>query len=109
MVFPSSSCLLTSVLNPKTYPSFFSSQLLTVSFLPKAKPLLSFQPKKKQNPSWNLYVSYEVGGGFPEEDFGGVKILENAEKQDPEYYKALLDGGEQVTSVLEEMIKLVSF
>ncbi|RZC63307.1 hypothetical protein C5167_025062 [Papaver somniferum] len=107
VVFPSSSCLLTSVLNPKTYPSFFSSQLLTVSFLPKAKPLLSFQPKKKQNPSWNLYVSYEVGGGFPEEDFGGVKTLENAEKQDPEYYKALLDGGEQVTSVLEEMIKLL--
>ncbi|KAI3906202.1 hypothetical protein MKW92_001612 [Papaver armeniacum] len=91
VVFPSSSCLLTSALNPKTYPS--SSQKLT--------------PKKKQNPSWNLYASYEVGGGFPEEDFGGVKTLENAEKQDPEYYKALLDGGEQVTSVLEEMIKLL--
>ncbi|KAI3887824.1 hypothetical protein MKW92_035198 [Papaver armeniacum] len=105
VVFPSSSCLLTSALNPKTYPS--SSQKLTVPSLSKTKPFLSFQPKKKQNPSWNLYASYEVGGGFPEEDFGGVKTLENAEKQDPEYYKALLDGGEQVTSVLEEMIKLL--
>ncbi|MCL7025367.1 hypothetical protein MKW94_016810 [Papaver nudicaule] len=109
--FPSSSFLSTSVLTSKTYPpSSSSSQLLTVSFLPKTKPLLSIKPKKNQNPSWNLCAtSYEVGGGFPEEDFGGgVKTQEKGgEKQEPEYYKALLDGGEQVTSVLEEMIKLL--
>ncbi|KAM1044244.1 hypothetical protein ACFX2A_036208 [Malus domestica] len=56
--------------------------------------------------------TYEVGGGYPDEVLGvkgkngtarelGSSKLENAE------YRALLRGGEQVISVLEEMIVLV--
>ncbi|OVA08682.1 hypothetical protein BVC80_1611g36 [Macleaya cordata] len=101
VLFPSCPCLA-STLNSKAIPS---PQLFSVSSLPTTK-FLSFQPKKQS--SWNLSASYEVGGGFPEEDFG-VKTKEKGQdaKWDPSYYEALLNGGEQVTSVLEEMIKLL--
>ncbi|CAK9188566.1 unnamed protein product [Ilex paraguariensis] len=59
-----------------------------------------------------LCASYEVGGGFsPEElnmqDRTTRKQEQDNEKLDASQYEALFKGGEQVTSVLEEMIKLL--
>lgn len=58
-------------------------------------------------------ASYEVGGGFPNEEFdaqgrSGKNQQRGNQKLDSSQYEALLRGGEQVTSVLQEMIKLVS-
>lgn len=55
-------------------------------------------------------ATYEVGGGYPDEELDAQdrRSEQRKEKLDPSKYEALLKGGEQVTSVLEEMIKLVS-
>ncbi|XP_010524644.1 PREDICTED: uncharacterized protein LOC104802645 [Tarenaya hassleriana] len=56
---------------------------------------------------------YEVGGGYSEEELferGGIhqsKSNVDGDKLDEAQYQALLKGGEQVTSVLEEMITLL--
>lgn len=61
-----------------------------------------------------LSSSYEVGGGYAQEELDiqdrnrKEKNKDNNQKKDSPYYEALLNGGEQVTSVLEEMAKLVS-
>ncbi|XP_043721794.1 protein PEP-RELATED DEVELOPMENT ARRESTED 1, chloroplastic [Telopea speciosissima] len=72
---------------------------------------LSFSSRQtKKQTSWITFCnSYEVGGGFPDEGFRiktSAKVKED-EKWDPSHYEALLKGGEQVTSVLEEMVKLL--
>ncbi|CAL5427104.1 unnamed protein product [Camellia sinensis] len=51
-----------------------------------------------------LCASYEVGGGFSDTS-GGRKEAEET-KWNASQYEALLKGGEQVTSVLEEIAKL---
>ncbi|XP_068649015.1 protein PEP-RELATED DEVELOPMENT ARRESTED 1, chloroplastic [Aristolochia californica] len=56
--------------------------------------------------------SYEVGGGFPDADFSAKTQFSWADEQadekwDSSQYEAILKGGEQVTSVLQEMIKLL--
>ncbi|KAK6937886.1 hypothetical protein RJ641_031394 [Dillenia turbinata] len=55
--------------------------------------------------------SYEVGGGFTD-GFSATSIGNSPQDEQPKNwdsaeYEALLKGGEQVTSVLEEMIKLL--
>jgi hypothetical protein len=51
-----------------------------------------------------------VGGGYPDAELGYQGTSGSAQqKMDASQYEALLKGGEQVTSVLEEMITLVSF
>ncbi|XP_071738059.1 protein PEP-RELATED DEVELOPMENT ARRESTED 1, chloroplastic [Rutidosis leptorrhynchoides] len=72
----------------------------------------------------NFYVvraSYEVGGGYTQQELEARQIGSNNYKQQqprqqetedenswsPEQYEALLKGGEQVTSVLEEMANLL--
>ncbi|XP_042515858.1 protein PEP-RELATED DEVELOPMENT ARRESTED 1, chloroplastic [Macadamia integrifolia] len=72
---------------------------------------LSFSSQQtKKRTSWITFcTSYEVGGGFLDEGFGlttSTKAKED-EKWDPSYHEALLKGGEQVTSLLEEMAKLL--
>ncbi|KAL7172851.1 hypothetical protein ACSBR2_032346 [Camellia fascicularis] len=52
-----------------------------------------------------LCASYEVGGGFSDTS-GGRKEAEET-KWNASQYEALLKGGEQVTSVLEEIAKLL--
>ncbi|XP_037496076.1 protein PEP-RELATED DEVELOPMENT ARRESTED 1, chloroplastic isoform X2 [Jatropha curcas] len=57
-------------------------------------------------------ASYEVGGGYLDEELGaqdtrGRTEEEWNEKMDSSQYEALLKGGEQVTSVLQEMIALL--
>ncbi|KAF5741315.1 hypothetical protein HS088_TW10G00311 [Tripterygium wilfordii] len=62
-----------------------------------------------------LCSSYAVGGGFPDEELdmrdranGSSRTPEQkGQKIDPTQYEAILKGGEQVTSVLEEMITLL--
>lgn len=60
-----------------------------------------------------LTATNEVGGGYPDEELNaqdGIRATQEQESQKmhPSQYEALLRGGEQVTSVLEEMITLVS-
>ena len=62
-------------------------------------------------------TSYEVGGGYPDEELdlqdksGRTSRTQQQwdSKLDTSDYEALLNGGEQVTSVLQEMITLVTF
>ncbi|KAF6165462.1 hypothetical protein GIB67_028021 [Kingdonia uniflora] len=90
----------TTLNNPIYYPL---SQSLS------SKPFLSFPPQPKKQ--WSPRVSYEVGGGFDESDVRNPQrrgqVGGNGDAPlDPSYYEALLKGGEQVTSVLQEMVKL---
>ncbi|XP_068324083.1 protein PEP-RELATED DEVELOPMENT ARRESTED 1, chloroplastic [Pyrus communis] len=71
------------------------------------------QPNKKmQRQTLRRCGTYEVGGGYPDEVFGAQGKNRTAREQgssklEPAQYEALLRGGEQVTSVLEEMIVLL--
>ncbi|KAJ8440348.1 hypothetical protein Cgig2_012784 [Carnegiea gigantea] len=75
------------------------------------------QPKtlnKRKTQFLSLCTSYEVGGGYPESDFVESERASRAHNQeqfnqklDASQYEALLKGGEQVTSVLQEMITLL--
>ncbi|KAL4596900.1 hypothetical protein ACB092_12G196900 [Castanea dentata] len=82
------------------------------------------QPKKREQLMLSLCAnttSYEVGGGYPDEDLdvqerSGRKrettTTTTAQQQgnsklDTSQYETLLKGGEQVTSVLQEMITLL--
>ena len=69
---------------------------------------------KKRNLSV-IRASYEVGGGYTQEELEAREKgrSKQQEAEDPSttwgtsQYEALLKGGEQVTSVLEEMANLV--
>ena len=52
-------------------------------------------------------TSYEVGGGFPLNEL--LNRNENSEEDTSAQREALLKGGDQVISVLQEMITLVSY
>jgi len=56
--------------------------------------------------SSNSDTSYEVGGGFPLNEL--LNRNENSEEDTSAQREALLKGGDQVISVLQEMITLVS-
>ncbi|KAL5562209.1 hypothetical protein UlMin_031956 [Ulmus minor] len=75
---------------------------------------LQWRPKQqsKKNQLMASSAAYEVGGGYPDEELDVQDRSKDAHEQgngklDPSQYKALLTGGEQVTSVLEEMITLL--
>lgn len=74
----------------------------------------SIRPKQTQKLKRlvQFCAPYEVGGGYTDEElferYGTQQNQTNVkDKLDPSEYEALLKGGEQVTSVLEEMITLV--
>ena len=61
-----------------------------------------------------MCTSYEVGGGFIDQELDVQQTSRRRQQQQEEnpkwdtaHYEALLKGGEQVASVLEEMVKLV--
>ncbi|XP_031252180.1 protein PEP-RELATED DEVELOPMENT ARRESTED 1, chloroplastic-like [Pistacia vera] len=59
---------------------------------------------------WSLRSSYEVGGGYPPEDLNSphkTHLFTADQSTDNSNYEALLKGGDQVTSVLQEMIILL--
>lgn len=70
------------------------------------------QPRRRRQ----LFVSstsYEVGGGYPDEEFdvegqNGRAQQQGNQNLDASRREALLKGGEQVISVLQEMIAIVS-
>ncbi|GFZ20067.1 hypothetical protein Acr_28g0007720 [Actinidia rufa] len=70
-----------------------------------------WQPKQFKKPKLlSICASYEVGGGFSDEELrrkSGRRQEPESPKLDTSQYEALLKGGEQVTSVLEEMVKLL--
>ncbi|XP_076881081.1 protein PEP-RELATED DEVELOPMENT ARRESTED 1, chloroplastic-like [Bidens hawaiensis] len=72
---------------------------------------LSLQNKRI---SYTIRASYEVGGGYTQEELDARRTSRQQETTrdetstwSPAQYEALLKGGEQVTSVLEEMANLL--
>ncbi|KAL8225049.1 hypothetical protein R6Q57_017606 [Mikania cordata] len=85
----------------------------SLHFKPTQKPS-SLRPPNDRN-SLVLRASYEVGGGYTQEELearekGRSRPQESRDETSnwsPAQYEALLKGGEQVTSVLEEMANLL--
>ncbi|XP_021733517.1 protein PEP-RELATED DEVELOPMENT ARRESTED 1, chloroplastic-like [Chenopodium quinoa] len=84
------------------------------TLLPFSPPSSQFNPQigKKRPHLISLCTSYEVGGGYPESDPATrSRTTDNhdkfSEKPDNSQYEAILKGGEQVTSVLQEIITLL--
>ncbi|KAI3418278.1 uncharacterized protein J3R85_013884 [Psidium guajava] len=69
------------------------------------------RPAKKSRLRCSSSGSYEVGGAYPDEELDPQDRLgttrQGNQKVDSAQYEALLKGGEQVTSVLQEMITLL--
>lgn len=104
--FPSCSAPnLPSLFFPTSVPFSFS----TLHFHCQIK-----QPKiTKQQFVCRVSSSYEVGGGYPDEELEltyktQFQQLRDSQNLDSSQYDALLKGGDQVISVLEEVITLVS-
>lgn len=106
LIFPSSN---SSCLGKK--PMLSASRLLSLS--PFRLSFLSLPQHKYQTAIF--CTSYEVGGGFPGHgDFAtqtglgfDAAAAHDEEKWDSSKYEALVKGGEQVTSVMQEMIELL--
>ncbi|KAF4370341.1 hypothetical protein G4B88_013025 [Cannabis sativa] len=108
-----------SLYNPTSYPTlfplpFYCSSISTHPHHKQRYLRLQWRPKqlKKKAPFVASAATYEVGGGYPDEelepqDRGKVPRDRGTKKFDPSECEALLKGGEQVTSVLEEMIILL--
>ncbi|XP_021858104.2 protein PEP-RELATED DEVELOPMENT ARRESTED 1, chloroplastic isoform X2 [Spinacia oleracea] len=95
-----------SPLNP---PFLLTNSLSSPSKLFQFSPPSSqFIPQSrkysKKRANLILCSSYEVGGGYPESKTTQEQFNE---KPDSSQYEAILKGGEQVTSVLQEMITLL--
>ncbi|XP_076891029.1 protein PEP-RELATED DEVELOPMENT ARRESTED 1, chloroplastic-like [Bidens hawaiensis] len=105
---------MTSITKPILSSTFLPppSSLHTTAHKPSS---LSLQNKKTSS---TIRASYEVGGGYTQEELDALDQRRTSRPQDtttkdettswsPAQYEALLKGGEQVTSVLEEMANLL--
>lgn len=106
LVLPACSCV-SSNLFPQCFPTATSSQ-------PCHFQRLQLRQPKRRTQRFVSSTSYEVGGGYPEEeldveDRNGRPQQRGNQQLDSSQRDALLKGGEQVISVLQEMITLVSF
>lgn len=101
-----------------TNPILFSIPLTppqSLHFTTPQKPPFLHLPKTR-NPS-AIHASYEVGGGYTQQELEARNMgrknpqetRDESSTWSPEQYEALLKGGEQVTSVLEEMANLVRY
>lgn len=120
---PSSSLSLFPTLG--LFPPFSMFSLSSCNFLSLPSPFITIkrhtssplqfqhQLKQKKQHILGLCTSYEVGGGYSQEELDAIdrnrKQKHGDQSINSSHYEALLKGGEQVTSVLEEMAKLVSF
>ncbi|OMO74596.1 hypothetical protein COLO4_26571 [Corchorus olitorius] len=103
---PTSTC---SAPNLPSLPLFFSTPSIP------SNPHYHWQlkdPKRKKQFLGRVSSSYEVGGGYPEEEFEALYKTQNQRLEDNQnigssQYEALLKGGDQVISVLEEIITLL--
>lgn len=100
---------------PPSAPKFLSPPSLAVfssrsshnAHLLRPSQLNQSQTKKH---SIAFASSYEVGGGYPDDELDSQRTKQQAQenpKLDAARCEALLKGGEQVTSVLQEMITLL--
>lgn len=96
-----------------SHPLFFPTPSLPFQFHTQF-PSQAKTSHNRRSRFLSLCTSYEVGGGYPESDFLERERTSHAhtqdqfnEKMDNSQYEALLKGGEQVTSVLQEMITLL--
>jgi hypothetical protein len=95
---------------PITNPTIPSLLFSTPSYYQQYQQHQQLKQPKKRRQLLGLCTSYEVGGGYPDAELGYQGTSGSAQqKMDASQYEAILKGGEQVTSVLEEMITLVSF
>ncbi|XP_022156082.1 protein PEP-RELATED DEVELOPMENT ARRESTED 1, chloroplastic [Momordica charantia] len=99
--FPTCSCSISQPTHPKTPSVFFISNPTHLLYLKR--------PNRQQQLA--LCSSYEVGGGYPEEELElrdrRRPTKEANPRMDTSEYEALLKGGDQVTSVLEQIIVLL--
>ncbi|XP_077211236.1 protein PEP-RELATED DEVELOPMENT ARRESTED 1, chloroplastic isoform X4 [Tasmannia lanceolata] len=111
--------------SPLTYKIIPCTHFFSLSSFPPVfiKPLVlssQFHASNLQNFSKThtstFCTTYQVGGAFPDDDFALKTSLgyedrladeQGQDKWDSSKYEALLNGGEQVTSVLKEMLKLL--
>ncbi|KAI4356307.1 hypothetical protein L6164_000339 [Bauhinia variegata] len=105
LLFPACSCA-----SPNLLPLFFPS----TGIFHHQRQSLQLQLKKHKRKSQLLVstASYEVGGGYPEEELNrneknGRTHQQGNGKLDASQCEALFKGGEQVISVLEEMIAIL--
>ncbi|CAB4291131.1 unnamed protein product [Prunus armeniaca] len=107
---------LNPIINSPSLLSFPSFSFTTVCSRHNNLPQPQFQAKqpnkKKKRQMLRFCGTYEVGGGYPDEELGGQEKSRTTQEQgnsklDTAQYEALLKGGDQVTSVLEEMITLL--
>ncbi|XP_031474882.1 protein PEP-RELATED DEVELOPMENT ARRESTED 1, chloroplastic isoform X1 [Nymphaea colorata] len=96
------------------FPTSVSPASIQLSAKTSSFPLLCVGRRKKKNSLSPLCTSYEVGGGFADENQesmrrreGSSSLNDGDDRPDSSNYEALLRGGEQVTSVLQEMVKLL--
>ncbi|XP_021816468.1 protein PEP-RELATED DEVELOPMENT ARRESTED 1, chloroplastic [Prunus avium] len=119
-MFPSCSYPSAQTLNPTinspsllSFPSFsFTTVCSRHNNLPQPQFQAKQPNKKKKRQMLRFCGTYEVGGGYPDEELGGQEKSRTTQehgnsKLDTAQYEALLKGGDQVTSVLEEMITLL--
>ncbi|PQM33519.1 uncharacterized protein Pyn_05224 [Prunus yedoensis var. nudiflora] len=119
-MFPSCSYPSAQTLNPTinspsllSFPSFsFTTVCSRHNNLPQPQFQAKQPNKKKKRQMLRFCGTYEVGGGYPDEELGGQENSRTTQEQgnsklDTAQYEALLKGGDQVTSVLEEMITLL--
>ncbi|ONH92697.1 hypothetical protein PRUPE_8G190300 [Prunus persica] len=119
-MFPSCSYPSAQTLNPTinspsllSFPSFsFTTVCSRHNNLPQPQFQAKQPNKKKKRQMLRFCGTYEVGGGYPDEELGGQEKSRTTQEQgnsklDTAQYEALLKGGDQVTSVLEEMITLL--
>ncbi|CAL9023117.1 unnamed protein product [Prunus brigantina] len=119
-MFPScsypSAQTLNPIINSPSLLSFPSFSFTTVRSRHNNLPQPQFQAKqpnkKKKRQMLRFSGTYEVGGGYPDEELGGQEKSRTTQEQgnsklDTAQSEALLKGGDQVTSVLEEMITLL--
>ncbi|XVF81286.1 hypothetical protein PTKIN_Ptkin15bG0143500 [Pterospermum kingtungense] len=96
--------------NLPSIPSLFFATPIPSNFLhPHYHWQLKHPKRKKQQPLLGCVSSssYEVGGGYPDSDFDTASKTQDTQNLDSSQYEALLKGGDQVTSVLEEIITLL--
>lgn len=106
-ILPTTSSCVSFILSTHSFPLPNPSQ--SCHFQPLTLKLK--QAKRKTQRFVSSTTSYEVGGGYPEEESDGQGRNNGATHQqlDSSQREALLSGGEQVISVLQEIITLVSY
>ncbi|KAK9159781.1 hypothetical protein Syun_006122 [Stephania yunnanensis] len=92
-------------LAPLSYYSRFISPNRSISSTSPSKSVSIHSKNQRSSRATIHRAAYEVGGGFPVEEL--EKKSGEGEKWDSAEYEAILSGGEQVASVMQEMITLL--